>query len=168
MANGDLAMLTGYRERLHFLDRVFAGGRVSRMPDPTRSSEFFQDILVQNIRDEPDPAKLMQIIAVRRNDSACLLSAMLQSEKPELCQRRGFRVAKNAKNTAFFVKFVEQNFHLITILKQFSTERQRIERKIRIIYDARFMGQRLPLDHEADARSEGVFIFRKNLSAFSR
>ena len=93
---------------------------------------------------------------------------MLKLMQAEIGEGRGLRMGIDAHHAAFFVKFVEQNFHLITILKQFSTERQRIERKIRIIYDARFMGQRLPLDHEADARSEGVFIFRKNLSAFSR
>jgi hypothetical protein len=36
---------------------------------------------------------------------------MLECEKPELRERRGFLVAENAENTAFLVKFVQNEIH---------------------------------------------------------
>ena len=113
VTNGDLAVLAGDRKRLDLLDRVLAGGRVSRVPDRARAGQVFEHIFVQHVGDQADSSETGADLRRRRNNAAGLLPAMLERKKPKLRQRRGFRVAENAKNAAFFVKFVENNIHLI-------------------------------------------------------
>ena len=57
----------------------------------------------------------MQIVTVCRNDPARLLPAMLECEKAELGQSRSLRMAKDPKNAAFLVKFVEHQIHTMSI-----------------------------------------------------
>jgi hypothetical protein len=76
------------------------------VPDRAFADEFALHFFGQNVGDQPLRAKLMQIFAVRRDDAARFLPAMLQSEKPELRQSRGFGVSVDPENAAFLVKFV--------------------------------------------------------------
>ena len=107
MANSDLSVLARDRKRLDLVDRILAGGRISRVPDRTCTFECRKNIRIQNIRDQADRAMLQQFTAIGRYDSARFLPPMLQGKKPELRQRRGFCVTEDAEYSALLVQFIE-------------------------------------------------------------
>ena len=102
MANRDITMLAGNGKRLHLLDRVPARCRIPRVADRTCADKLCQDLLIKNIGNEPDGPVLMKVDPIRGYDTARLLTAVLQGKQPKLGHGRGFQMAKNSKNTAFF------------------------------------------------------------------
>ena len=111
MADRHVAVLARNGKRLHLLDRVAAGGRVTRMPDRTVAPEPFEHVLAEHVGDQALRPVLMQVRAVARHDPACLLPAMLQSKQPQLRQRRRLRVAEDTEDTAFFFEFIVDEIH---------------------------------------------------------
>jgi len=107
VADGDLSVLARYGKRLDFLDRVLAGGGISRVANGGCSVEFFECVRLQDIGDKAVGTMFKEIFPVGRDDTAGFLSAMLKCKKAELRQGRRLFVAKKAKDTALLVKFVE-------------------------------------------------------------
>src|SRR5688572_17774708 len=102
MANRDVAVLTCHGEGLDFLDRVFSGGRIPRVPDRARADQFTEDLFDENIGDESLRAKLMEVVTIARHDAASLLAAMLKREKSELGQGRRLRMTEDPEYPALF------------------------------------------------------------------
>jgi hypothetical protein len=97
VTNGDLPVLAGNGKRLNFLDRVFPGGRITRVPDGARAGQRAQNVFGQNVGDQAFRAKLMQLFAVGRNDAARFLPAMLQARKARAASKSRLRRVRKCR-----------------------------------------------------------------------
>src|SRR2546430_17256510 len=84
---------------------------------------------------------------------------MLESKKTKLRQCRRFRMAENAKDTAFLTKFVENKFHLFyfAILRRLSQ---------RTIYQGQMSASGGKIDISVDIK--GQFFGMREMAVFVR
>lgn len=109
VTDGDLPVLAGDGKRLDLFDGVLAGGRVAGVRDGAGADQGFEHFFPEDVGDQADGTKLVEIFAVAGDDAAGLLPAVLERKQAELGKSGRLRVAENAKNTALFVKLVENN-----------------------------------------------------------
>ena len=78
------------------------------MSDRAGSRQAIQARLIESFRDVTHVSLGKQLLAIRYDNAAGLLPAMLQRIEPEVSHARGFRVAVDAEDAALFVEFVAQ------------------------------------------------------------
>ena len=78
------------------------------MSDRAGSRQAIQARLIESFRDVTHVSLGKQLPAIRYDNAAGLLPAMLQRIEPEVSHARGFRVAVDAEDAALFVEFVAQ------------------------------------------------------------
>ena len=84
------------------------------MPDRALTAESIELILIETLADMAHRALRNQSRAVRGNDAARLLAAVLQRVQSEVCQTCGIGVTKDAEYAAFFAQLVrEKRFHKV-------------------------------------------------------
>src|SRR5207244_1486786 len=106
----DLPVLAGDQEWLRFADRHFAGRGITHMSDSARAIQPIQCGLIEGLGNVAHCPFETQLSAVRGNDAARFLTAMLQGVETKIRETRAIRMIVDPKHTTLFVKLVESCF----------------------------------------------------------
>ncbi len=111
MGDRDAADFEFGKERLDVAQRHLAGRRIARMPDGDIARQLGECRGVRvMISDETHALFRIELLAVGRNDTGCLLAAMLERVQAKRRQGCCVRMSENAENAAFFVEGVALEF----------------------------------------------------------
>jgi len=86
MTNCDLPVLARDAERLRLENRDLARGRVAHVYDRARATQSIEMSLIEGLGNVTHRALESQLSAIRRDDAARLLAAMLQRVEAEISQ----------------------------------------------------------------------------------
>ncbi len=106
VAERDLALVAIDHDGLGVEERLVAGGGVTGVADGQAARQLCKHTRLKNFFDLAHRAVHVQLFAVARNDARRLLAAMLQRVQPEIGKVRRFRMAEDAKHTAFVVEVI--------------------------------------------------------------
>ena len=76
------------------------------MTDGAGAGQAIQTLLVESFRHVTHGPLGKQLLAVRSDDAAGFLTAMLQSVQTKIGQARCFRMSVDSEDTAFFVELI--------------------------------------------------------------
>jgi hypothetical protein len=79
------------------------------MPDGAGARQTIQTLLIESLRHVPHVTLRKQLLAVRRNDAAGFLAAVLQGVQTQVGQARCFGMSVDPEYAAFFVQLVIPN-----------------------------------------------------------
>ncbi len=104
MANGDVHIIEMVQKRLHILDAVLSGSRVTHMPDGTVPCQSLQiRFVLEHFADQTKITVNQQFSFITWNYPCTLLSTVLQAVQTEVSQLAGIVVSPNAEYATFFV-----------------------------------------------------------------
>ena len=102
MTNRDLSVLAGDQKRLALAHGNFTGGRIANVADRAGAMQTIEARLIENFRDVTHVTFRKKLLAVRSDDAARFLAAMLQCVQAEIGHARRFRVSVDAEHTTLF------------------------------------------------------------------
>jgi hypothetical protein len=94
-------------QRLDVAQDSFAGRRITHVADGMSPRQVVDDLAAgERIANEAEPALGVELAAVKGDNAAGFLAAVLKGMKAERGDGGGVGVAKNAKNSAFFAESI--------------------------------------------------------------
>jgi len=102
---------------LRLVNRHLARRRIADVTNRTRATQAIEVLLIERVRDVSHLAFLPEFSAVRRDDAARLLPAVLQRIQTQVSQARGLGVTVNSEDATLFSQLADLDFRQLSCPK---------------------------------------------------